>query len=223
MKIFVIIPAYNEGYSLGTVLSGLSPFPYTAVVIDDGSQDDTANIACSHGAVVLTHCVNLGQGAALQTGIEYARQCHADVIVTFDADGQHRAADIPFLLDALEKKDVDIVLGSRFLGEAIGIGWLRKKMLKLLVWYMNKTTGLQLTDAHNGFRALKVASTRCIRLKQNRMAHASEILQQIAVHKLRYAEIPCTIVYTPYSISKGQKLSQAVNIIADLFIRRLYK
>lgn len=223
MKVFIIIPAYNEADAIGEVIYELLPLKHPIVVIDDGSQDGTADIARRHGAVVLSHCVNLGQGAALQTGIDYACRCHADVIVTFDADGQHQPSDIPLLLDTLESKGADVVLGSRFLGHAHGLHPVRKMLLRLMVHYTNFTTGLQLTDVHNGLRALRVATTQNIQLRQNRMAHASELLQQIAKYKLRYVEVPCIIVYTSYSLTKGQKLSHSMHIVADLLIRRLHK
>jgi glycosyltransferase involved in cell wall biosynthesis len=172
---------------------------------------------------VISHSINLGQGAALQTGIEYARAIGADVIVTFDADGQHQPSDIPALLAALEREGADIALGSRFLGRAEGIHWLRKCLLKLTARATRLTLGLRLTDVHNGLRALRVATTGRIELRQNRMAHASELLSQIAKYRLRYVEVPCTVVYTPYSLAKGQKLYHSINIFADLLLRRLHK
>jgi glycosyltransferase involved in cell wall biosynthesis len=111
MKVLIIIPAYNEASAIGHVIAGLSPLQHTLVVVNDGSHDDTAAIAARHGATVLTHCVNLGQGAALQTGIEYARQCRADIIVTFDADNQHKPSDIPVLLDAMQTSGARLLLG----------------------------------------------------------------------------------------------------------------
>lgn len=221
MHPFIIIPAYNEASIIGRVISELKSYHYTVVVIDDNSTDNTASAAREHGAIVLSHCINLGQGAALQTGFEYARQCNADVMVTFDADGQHLASEISLLLNALEENNADIALGSRFLGEARNISATRRSVLQLIVHYTNFTTGLKLTDAHNGFRALRVATTRSINLKQGRMAHASELLQHIAANKLRYVEVPVTIIYTPYSIAKGQKLIQGIEILADLFLGRL--
>jgi len=224
MKIFIIIAAYNEARAIGNVIHELLPLNHTIVVVNDGSRDDTAAIARRSGATVLTHCMNLGQGAALQTGIEYARKRRADIIVTFDADGQHLVSDIASLLSALDNENVDIVLGSRFLGKKhYGMPVMRRMLLKLGVHYTNMTTELKLTDIHNGLRAFKVEPTRCIRLKQSRMAHASELLQQVAKFKLRYREVPCTILYSPYSLSKGQRLPQLVNVLADLLIGRLRK
>lgn len=223
MKILILIPAYNESSTIAGVIASLLPLGHTILIIDDGSNDNTADLAHKAGATVISHCINLGQGAALQTGLEYARKAHADIVITFDADGQHHPADIALLLEAMHTKNADIVLGSRFLGEARNISWIKKIILKLMVHYINTTTSLRITDAHNGLRALRVATTHNIQLKQNRMAHASELLQQIEKYHLRYAEIPCTITYTPYSVSKGQKISHSMNILADLFIGRLHK
>lgn len=221
MRVCVIIPAYNEAQTLGEVIGNLLPLEYGIVVVDDGSRDGTAEIARAAGAIALKHCVNLGQGAALQTGMDYARRHKAQIIVTFDADGQHSPADIPVLLHALDMHKADIVLGSRFLGRAPGIGFFKKYLLKLAVVYTNATTGVKLTDTHNGLRALNVATTGRIRLTQNRMAHASELLHQVAEYKLRYVEVPCTIAYTNYSCAKGQKLSGWIHIVMDQMIGRL--
>lgn len=223
VRVFILIPAYREAQVIGDVIRNLHPLKHTVVVINDGSPDNTADVARAAGAIVLTHCMNLGQGAALQTGLEYARRQRADRVVTFDADGQHSPDDVTALLHAMDEKDVDIALGSRFLGKAPGIGWLRKLILKLAVIYTNLSTGLRLTDTHNGLRALGATAIDCIQLKQNRMAHASELLQQVAEHRLRYTEVPCTITYTPYSVAKGQKLFNAVNILTDQTIGKLHK
>src|SRR5205823_120653 len=117
--IFVVIAAYNEAVTIARVIGDVSRFGYEIVVVDDGSRDGTADIAKRSGAAVLRHRINLGQGAALQTGIDYALRKGAERIVTFDADGQHRAQDIPKLLEALDRSRVDYALGSRFLGSAI--------------------------------------------------------------------------------------------------------
>jgi len=193
------------------------------VVVDDCSNDDTWSIAARAGAHVCRHPVNLGQGAALQTGIDYALAQGADHIVTFDADGQHRPIDAISMLDTLEREGCDVVLGSRFLGEAEGISQRKRRFLQLATWYTRMTTGLSVTDTHNGLRALSRRAATTIRLEQNRMAHASEILEEIARHRLSYVEVPCKIIYTSYSKAKGQRMSGAFAILFDLYIRRLYR
>jgi glycosyltransferase involved in cell wall biosynthesis len=165
----------------------------------------------------------MGQGAALQTGITFALRNKAQFIVTFDGDGQHRPEDIPLLIQALIKHQADFALGSRFLGSALDLPPLRRAVLRLAVLFTRVTTGLKLTDAHNGLRAMTGRGAAYIRLRHNRMAHASEILDQIARSGLAYVEVPVTIVYTAYSLQKGQRISNSVSILIDLLTRRLHR
>jgi len=218
---WVVIAAYEEARSIGRVLAELASLPYRVVVVDDGSTDTTAEIAAGAGAEVLRHPINLGQGAALQTGIDYALLRGASHVVTFDADGQHRADEIAALLAALSAHDADFVLGSRFRGAAVDLPPLRRLMLRAATLFTRATTGLDVTDAHNGLRAMTRRGAGRIRLRQNRMAHASEILHQIAASGLRYVEVPVTIQYSRYSLAKGQRASEFVVILLDLFARRL--
>lgn len=221
--IWVIIPAFNEGEVIREVVSGLLSHYRNVVVVDDCSLDATRAEALAGGAIVLRHPINLGQGAALQTGLDYAIAQGAEYLVTFDADGQHRVEDIKVLLDVQEKTNADIVVGSRFLGGTENLPPLRKFVLKLAVRFTRITSGLNLTDAHNGLRLLTRRAATVIKIKQNRMSHASEIMDQIPGKGLSIAEAPVTIVYTEYSLSKGQKLSNAFNIVAELIVGRLMK
>jgi polyprenyl-phospho-N-acetylgalactosaminyl synthase len=220
----VIIPAYNEGRVISRVVGEVSRAGYTVVVIDDGSSDDaTAEQARLGGAAVIRHPFNLGQGAALQSGLEYALAQAAECIVTFDADGQHRVSDIARLTEALVRERADFALGSRFLGQAPDLPPLRRLVLKAATAFTRLTTGLRLTDTHNGLRAMTRRGAAAIKLRQNRMAHASELLAQIAASGLRYVEQPVTIEYSAYSLAKGQRMHDAVHILLDLFARRLYR
>jgi glycosyltransferase involved in cell wall biosynthesis len=220
--VWVVIAAYNEAQALGRVLAGLAGLPYRILVVDDGSTDATADVAARAGARVLRHPINLGQGAALQTGVDYALLRGASHVVTFDADGQHRAEDVAALLAALSAQDADYALGSRFRGAAVDLPPLRRLMLRAATLFTRATTGLDVTDAHNGLRAMTRRGAARIRLRQNRMAHASEILHQIAASGLRYVEVPVTIQYSRYSLAKGQRASEFVVILLDLFARRLH-
>jgi glycosyltransferase involved in cell wall biosynthesis len=220
-KIWVVIAAYNEARVIGRVVADVRRRGYPVALVDDGSRDLTAEIAEAAGAAVVRHPVNLGQGAALQTGIEFALEHGADVIVTFDADGQHRSAEIASLVDALAQHGVDFALGSRFLGRAVSLPPSRRVLLKAATLFTRLTSGLVLTDTHNGLRAMTRRGASAIRLRQNRMAHASELLNQIAASGLRYVEVPVTIEYTAYSLAKGQKLGDALAILIDLSARRL--
>jgi polyprenyl-phospho-N-acetylgalactosaminyl synthase len=222
-NLWVICAAYNEASVIGRVISELSRAEYRVVVVDDGSRDATRHVAAAAGAHVVIHPINLGQGAALQTGIEYALSQGADVLVTFDADGQHRVSDIPRLVDALRRGRADFALGSRFLGQTYNLPWLRRWLLQAATVFTRLTTGLSLTDSHNGLRALTRQGAAAIRLRQNRMAHASEILNEIARSGLRYVEVPVTIEYTAYSLAKGQRIGDSVTILLDLFAKELYR
>ena len=220
---WVVVPAYNEATTVGEVVARLREFCPNVVVIDDCSSDRTAERARAAGACVLRHPINLGQGAALQTGITYALQRGADHIVTFDADLQHRAEDVPRMLAALSESGADFALGSRFLGSAQNLDRMRKLVLKAAVIFTRLTTGLKLTDAHNGIRAMTRRGAASLRIRQNRMAHASEVLQQIARTRLPYIEVPVTVEYTSYSRAKGQRLSNSVNIVLELFTGALQR
>src|SRR6266478_2467915 len=222
-RVCVVIAAYNEAPVIASVVADVKRAGYGALVIDDGSTDATGAVAAEAGGSVVRHPVNLGQGAALQTGIEFALHEGADVIVTFDADGQHRATDIPALVDALARHGVDYALGSRFLGGGLDLPKKKRRLLKAATWFTRATSGLSLTDTHNGLRAMTRRGACAIRLRRNRMAHASEILYQIAASELKYVEVPVTIEYSAYSLAKGQKLGDTLSILVDLLARRLHR
>ena len=220
-NVWIVIPAYNEGQMITDVVqSVLRSFP-NVVVVDDASADQTALLARRAGAHVVRHPINLGQGAALQTGFEYALAAEASFIVTFDADGQHHPGDIPAMLERLIETGADIALGSRFLGETVGMPRGRRWLLQAATLFTRATTGLRLTDCHNGLRVLTGAAARKLALRQNRMAHASEILAGIRKHRLGYVEVPVTISYTEYSRQKGQKFGDAFVIFRDLIAVKL--
>ena len=220
---WVVVPAFNEGEVIGeTIRSVLKQFP-NVVVVDDCSSDNTRSIALAAGAHVCSHPVNLGQGAALATGIRYARLHNAQAIVTFDADGQHDINDAQGMLKLLAPGQCEVVLGSRFLGTAKNMSGRKRLLLKLATFYTRLTTGLAVTDTHNGLRAFSAVAADCIRIRQNRMAHASEILEEISRLRLPYREVACTITYTDYSVAKGQRMSGAFAILADLVLRKFYK
>ena len=217
---WLIVPLYNEGAVVREVVaSARETFP-NVVCVDDGSADDSIAEALAGGAVVVPHPVNLGQGAALQTGLDFAlAQPGAEYFVTFDSDGQHRTEDAERMVQRLRTEPLDIVVGSRFLDGRTRPGLLKRLVLRAAVWFERLTTGVKLTDAHNGLRALnRVAATR-IRIRQNRMAHASEIVGLIGKQHLRYAEEPVHIIYTDYSRAKGQSLWNSVNILSELFVK----
>jgi glycosyltransferase involved in cell wall biosynthesis len=222
---FVIVPAYNEGRALAATLAGLAPYRYAVVVVDDGSRDDTAEVAAEFPVHLVRHPINLGQGAALQTGMTYALNRGAKFIVHFDADGQHNPAEIANLLEPLLRNEVDVVLGSRFLRredrQAVPRG--RRWVLRTAVYVNWLLTGVKLTDAHNGFRAMTRRAAEAIHLDEDGFAHASEIVDQIRRRKLRYVEHPTGIRYTDYSKAKGQSFWNGFNVVFDLLAGRLVK
>lgn len=190
------------------------------VCVDDGSSDGSAAVARAAGATVMQHPVNLGQGAALQTGIEFAlSHPSCAYVVTFDADGQHRVEDAAEMLRIAEERRLAIVFGSRFLDDRTRPGWMKKIVLKAAVWVTNMTTGIRLTDAHNGLRVIRSDAAAQVHLRQDRMAHATEIVLQLARTNLPWDEYPVELLYTDYSKSKGQSLLNSVNILVDLVVR----
>jgi polyprenyl-phospho-N-acetylgalactosaminyl synthase len=221
--IWVVIPAFNEAKVLPQTLADVFGYFKNVVVVDDNSADETSAIAHARGAHVCKHPINLGQGAALQTGIDFALRNGAERIVTFDADGQHQADDAARMAALLDNSNCDVVLATRFKGSAIGISYSKRIFLLAATVYTRLTTGLGITDTHNGLRVFRRSALTRLRIAQNRMAHASEILEKIASLNLSYTEAPCTIIYTDYSKAKGQRMIGAIQVLADLTIRRLYR
>jgi glycosyltransferase involved in cell wall biosynthesis len=224
-SVWVICPAFNESTTIGRVLSELrrGQGDYNIVVVDDGSNDATRRIAAGLATAVISHPINLGQGAALKTGIDYALSEGADYIVTFDADGQHLVSEIQSLLEALDREGADFALGSRFLTPSRGMPLTRRILLVAATLFTTATTGLRLTDTHNGLRAFTRRGASALRLRQDRMAHASEILAEIARSGLRYVEVPVTIAYTDYSLAKGQRAGDFIMILLDLFAQKILR
>lgn len=231
MKTFIIIPAYNEAQTIRQVIQDVQKFCSNIIIVDDGSSDDTYNIARILGVKVLRHIVNRGQGAALQTGMEYALQEGADIIIHFDADGQHVPSDIINLIKPIEEGKAEVVLGSRFLifnqcqmtkCQILKMPLRKFITLKLALLHQWFFSGLKVTDSHCGLRAFSRQATQKIKITQDRMSHASEILDQIARHKLKFIEVPVSIKYTDYSLQKGQKsLAGSLRIVYDFLMNRV--
>ena len=219
MKIFIVIPAFNEEKTIEKVLSKLLINYDNIVVVDDASGDDTLRIIKKLDVIVLSHLINRGQGASLKTGITYAVKNGADAIVTFDSDGQHNSIDIENLLLPLKNKEVEVVLGSRFIKKNLtkNMPGLRRLILKFAVIFTKFTSGLDITDTHNGLRAFSSKAAKLIRIRQDRMSHASEILDEINRNKLSYKEVPVNIEYTEYSKSKAGENQSTFSFIRILF------
>lgn len=209
------MPAYNESRTIREVVSELVPDYPSIVVVDDGSSDNTADEARGAGAVVLRHVVNRGQGAALQTGIGFALIRGARYVVTFDGDGQHLPSDIAVLLEPLRAGRADVTLGSRFRGSAEEMPRTRRWLLGAAVIFTRLVSGARVTDTHNGLRAFTRSAASKLEIRLDRMAHASEIIDQIVRGGLRYEEVPVHVRYTEYSRAKGQSSLGAARVLID--------
>lgn len=223
MRIVAVIPAFNEGKRVAAAIADAKQYVDHVVVIDDCSLDDTGVVAKSAGAIVLRHIINRGQGAALQTGTDYAlRTLVADVIVHFDADGQMRGNEIPMMVAPIAAGEADVVLGSRFLGKAaLNMPFMRKIMIRLGTIFTILLSGIRVTDTHNGFRALSRKAASEMRISLDRMAHASEILDLIKTKRLTYVERPVTISYSEETLQKGQSTVKAMMTAKDIIKKKI--
>lgn len=221
-SIWVVIPAFNEQASIGRVVAEVRQHQFSVVVVDDGSTDETGEAARRAGAIVLRHVVNRGQGAALQTGIVFALLRGADCVVTFDADGQHRVEDINVVVEPIRQGRADIVLGSRFLEDCGNkIPTARRWLLRMAVVFTRLVNRVRLTDTHNGLRAFSRRAAERIELQLDRMAHATELLDQIRESGLPFCEVPVQIRYTEYSLAKGQSARGAFRIVLHYILAKV--
>ncbi|QOQ38302.1 glycosyltransferase family 2 protein [Trueperella pecoris] len=214
---WLVVPLYNEATVIYDVITRARRIFPNIVCVNDGSKDNGGDLARAAGAIVVDHPINLGQGAALQTGITWVlTYTDAEYIVTFDADGQHRTADAMKMIARAERENLAFVLGSRFLTGEHQAGRLKKLVLSTAAKVTRMRTGMNLSDSHNGLRVLRRDAASRLNLTMHRMAHASQIINQLAAMKLAWGEEPVTIDYTDYSRSKGQSLLNGVNILTDM-------
>lgn len=225
MKLLIGIPAYNEEKLIGRVIESL-PHRLTGistidiVVVDDGSSDRTGQIAREKKAMVLTHLLNRGLGGSLKTIIEYAKQGSYDIAVTFDADGQHSAGDIGKIILPIIKKNKDIVIGTRW--KNYGSAPISRRVINFLAnLFTFLLYGVYTTDSQSGFRSLNKKAINSIQLHTDGMEVSSEFFKEIYRNKLHFTEVPIHAIYTTYSKSKGQRLTNAPNIFIQLFVRLL--
>ncbi|HEU4361071.1 MAG TPA: glycosyltransferase family 2 protein [Mycobacterium sp.] len=220
-RVWIVVPAFNEARVIGEVIAGLGSVFDHVVCVDDGSSDGTGEIALRAGAHLVRHPVNLGQGAAIQTGVEYARrQPGAQIFATFDADGQHQVADVVAMIDRLNATGVDVVIGTRFARPATSRPPLAKRIvLRTAARLGRRSRRLGLTDAHNGLRVFNKTVADGLNITMSGMSHAGEFILLIDENHWRVAEEPIEVLYTDYSKSKGQPLLNGINIIFDGLIR----
>jgi polyprenyl-phospho-N-acetylgalactosaminyl synthase len=223
--ILIVIPVYNERETIRSVVTELINHSFKHIIIvDDGSDQDVFSELSDLPVYYIRHAVNLGQGAALQTGFDFSRQLCCDVVVTFDADGQHDYRDLPALAAPVVSGKADIVFGSRFIGAGkTRIPRTRKFILKCARFVNYLFTGIILTDAHNGLRAIHPHALNMIKLTENGMTHATEIMYEVKKLRLHYTEVSVNIRYTPYSRGKGQGNLNSIKIFSDLVLHKLFR
>ncbi|KLO43820.1 glycosyl transferase [Mycobacterium nebraskense] len=218
---WIVIPAFNEASVIGEVVADVRSIFDNVVCVDDGSTDDTGEIARRAGAHLVRHPINLGQGAAIQTGVEYARkQPGAQVFATFDGDGQHRVKDLAAMVDRLCAEDVDVVIGTRFGAHGdTRPPFVKRLVLQTAARLSRRGRRLGLTDTNNGLRVFNKKVADGLDITMSGMSHANEFIMLITENHWRVVEQPVEVLYTDYSKSKGQPLLNGVNIIFDGFLR----
>ncbi len=224
MKLIAVIPAWNEASRLREVLASLKTRVTEIIVVDDGSADETAEVARAEGVHVLSHRLNRGQGAALKTGTLAALERGADIVLHLDADGQHDPATLEALIQPLRNNECDIVYGSRFLGiPAEGMPRSRRALLKAARVFSTYALGIPrtVTDPQSGLRAMRAEVARGLVFGQDGMAHCSEILRFVTRSSFRWREVPVPVRYTEASLKKGQKAGNAIKIVWDLLLGEL--
>jgi glycosyltransferase involved in cell wall biosynthesis len=218
-NVAVVIPAFNEAKRIGKTLEELLKYFQKIIVVDDGSKDSTVAVVSSFGILPIKHPLNLGQGAALQTGIEVALlDPETNYILTFDADGQHDINSALFLIDEIKDSKCDIVLGSRYCkgAETVDMPIKKRIILRLAILFTRFDSGLKITDTHNGLRVMNREFASSLKIRQHGMAHASEILNHVSNTRVKWKEAPVRVIYSEYSKEKGQSILNSINILTEL-------
>ena len=221
--VWIVVPAYNEGPRLAASLEALTQQYANIVMVDDGSSDETGQVAGEYGVHRVTHLINRGQGAAIRTGLDYALSRGAAVMVTFDADGQHAVEDIEQIASPILAGEVDVTLGSRFLGATHGMPLGRRIILKAGVLFTRTFSRIRVTDTHNGLRGFSRPAALAIRITEDDYTHASEILDEIFRRKLVFREVPVRIRYSASTLAKGQTNWNALRIVGRILMGRLFR
>ena len=219
MKVTAVIPAYKEATTIADVLTRTRSFVSEMIVVNDGSPDETADVASRNGALVVSHVINRGLGAAIGTGFAFAKKRGCDVVITLDADGQHDPSEIPKFIEAV-KSGADVVIGSRMISRN-GMPWYRQvaNMLGNVSTFV--LFGAYVTDSQSGFRAFSRAALDKIEIKTNRMEVSSELIAEAKAHGFKIVEVPIQAIYTNYSLSKGQSFFVGMKTLFKLVLRRI--
>ena len=224
--IYVVVPAYNEEEMIGNTLNKLKDEGYkNIIVVDDGSRDNTYNIAKEEGAIVCRHVINRGLGGALGTGIKCALLYNPKVIITFDADGQHDPKDIEKVAKPILEDNYDVVIGSRLMDKNEVKNM--PKIKRIGNWGLNLLTYLMgghfITDSQSGLRAFSNKAAKIIieQLKSNKYEVSSEFVVLIKRNNLKFKEIPIKTIYTDYSMARGTNVITGFKILVKLIIHKL--
>ncbi|MBU4285012.1 glycosyltransferase family 2 protein [Patescibacteria group bacterium] len=221
-KIFVVIPAYNEEKTIGQVIREVKKYVDNIIVVDDGSTDKTYETAKKEEVSIYHHIINRGLGGALTTGIKGALLEHGDIFLTFDADGQHKAQDIPKMVNPIKNGVADIIIGSRLLVPS-KMPFSRKLANRIANIITRFLFGIWTTDSQSGLRCFNKKTAQLLNLKTNSMEVSSEIIKEIKVHNLKLMEVPIQAIYTDYSLSKGQNFILGLKTFVKLIILKLFK
>lgn len=218
MKTIAVIPAYNEATRIAAVITGARTYVDMVIVVDDGSMDTTWKVAEKNGACVVRHIENGGAGAATMTGIEAARRCGADVVVTLDADEQHDPHDIPLLLEPIRRGQADIVFANRF-GQRNRIPFIRRvaNFIGNVLTFL--ATGKWVQDSQCGFKVFGPKAVRDIDLKMSGFEFCSEVVRETAKHRWRMREVPTKVLYSEYTLAKGQSFAHGIQTALRILLR----
>ncbi|NOS67043.1 MAG: glycosyltransferase family 2 protein [Candidatus Peribacteraceae bacterium] len=218
-----VIPAYNEASRVGNVVSAARKYVDAVIVVDDGSTDDTSSTATKAGAQVIRHGQNGGAGAATMTGLEAARRMGATAVVTLDADEQHDPADIPRLLEPVQRDAADIVFANRFGVRPDGKG----NRIPLIRRFFNGignvvtlvATGKWVQDSQSGYKVFGPKALAQVDLRMSGFEFCTEIVREAVQHKWRIAQVPTKVLYSEYTLAKGQSFGNGVKTALKILLR----
>lgn len=217
-RIIAVIPAFNEATRVGKIVVAAKAYVDLVVVVDDGSKDDTTAVAKEAGATVIRHPLNCGAGASTMTGLRAARLLGATVAVTLDADEQHDPGDIPALLLPINEGKADIVFGNRF-GQRNQIPAVRRVFNAIGNIVSFVATGKWVSDSQCGFKVFGPKALREVSIRMSGYEFCTEIVREAAVHKWRVAEVPVKVLYSEYTLAKGQSFANGIRTALRILLR----